>query len=272
MEVWGGNGYVETGPMARLYREAPVNSIWEGSGNVMCLDVLRAIGRETQGFQLLLQNWRTRPARMIRWRSVNALKQMLGARGRTRACARRLVQQLVLALQGMLMLRHAPAGSADAFLASRGEGDGGRVTARWQATVCRPSKPSCSAPGGLIPAPARFNLVSPAGMAAMASGAAFAPGHEELATARAQAALLHGRIDQLGQGTLLGRTHRQRHAVHAQQHQGIVHEGVVSRVTARQRRHLRRQGQVARALGCRRWQWLPHGGASCSAMRSSTIR
>ncbi|MFY0080056.1 acyl-CoA dehydrogenase family protein, partial [Acinetobacter baumannii] len=54
MEVWGGNGYVETGPMARLYREAPVNSIWEGSGNVMCLDVLRAISRETEGFAQLL--------------------------------------------------------------------------------------------------------------------------------------------------------------------------------------------------------------------------
>jgi putative acyl-CoA dehydrogenase len=45
MEVFGGNGYVETGSMARLYREAPVNSIWEGSGNVMCLDVMRAIAR-----------------------------------------------------------------------------------------------------------------------------------------------------------------------------------------------------------------------------------
>ena len=55
MEVWGGNGYVETGPMARLYREAPVNSIWEGSGNVMCLDVLRAIDREPEGFALLLE-------------------------------------------------------------------------------------------------------------------------------------------------------------------------------------------------------------------------
>src|SRR5690606_27110316 len=48
MEVWGGNGYVEDGPMPRLYREAPVNSIWEGSGNVMCLDVLRAARQEPQ--------------------------------------------------------------------------------------------------------------------------------------------------------------------------------------------------------------------------------
>ncbi|UIN22328.1 isovaleryl-CoA dehydrogenase [Herbaspirillum frisingense] len=129
MEVWGGNGYVETGPMARLYREAPVNSIWEGSGNVMCLDVLRAIGRETQGFQLLLQELEDAGgAHDSLAQRVSTLKQMLQAPEEEReACARRLVQQLVLALQGMLMLRHAPAGSAEAFLASRGEGDGGRV-------------------------------------------------------------------------------------------------------------------------------------------------
>ena len=54
MEVWGGNGYVENAPMARMYREAPVNSIWEGSGNVMCLDVLRAISKEGISFKLLL--------------------------------------------------------------------------------------------------------------------------------------------------------------------------------------------------------------------------
>src|SRR5690606_20849450 len=54
MEVWGGNGYMEDGPMARLYREAPVNSIWEGSGNVMCLDVLRALKRHPDLAQVLL--------------------------------------------------------------------------------------------------------------------------------------------------------------------------------------------------------------------------
>jgi putative acyl-CoA dehydrogenase len=57
MEVWGGNGYVETGPMARFYREAPVNSIWEGSGNVMCLDVLRAFEREPDAARALLDSW-----------------------------------------------------------------------------------------------------------------------------------------------------------------------------------------------------------------------
>jgi putative acyl-CoA dehydrogenase len=53
MEVLGGNGYVESAPLARLYREAPVNSIWEGSGNVMCVDMLRAIERDAEGFALM---------------------------------------------------------------------------------------------------------------------------------------------------------------------------------------------------------------------------
>jgi putative acyl-CoA dehydrogenase len=57
MECMGGNGYVEDGPLARLYREAPLNAIWEGSGNVMCLDFLRALGRDPQGFAELLQGF-----------------------------------------------------------------------------------------------------------------------------------------------------------------------------------------------------------------------
>ncbi|TWC66556.1 isovaleryl-CoA dehydrogenase [Herbaspirillum sp. SJZ099] len=129
MEVWGGNGYVETGPMARLYREAPVNSIWEGSGNVMCLDVLRAIEREAQGFTLLLDSLEQAAADHVLLQArVQTLKALLSVPPTQReALARRLVQQLVLALQGMLMLQHAPAASADAFLAGRCEADGGRV-------------------------------------------------------------------------------------------------------------------------------------------------
>ena len=129
MEVWGGNGYVETGPMARLYREAPVNSIWEGSGNVMCLDVLRAIEREAQGFALLLEELQqAAAAHALLQQRVDALKALLSAPQEQReALARRFVQQLVLALQGMLMLRHAPVASADAFLSGRCEADGGRV-------------------------------------------------------------------------------------------------------------------------------------------------
>lgn len=69
MEVWGGNGYVETGPMARFYREAPVNSIWEGSGNVMCLDVLRAFERERTPRTRSSTTGRRRRARIRRWRA-----------------------------------------------------------------------------------------------------------------------------------------------------------------------------------------------------------
>ncbi|EJN06047.1 isovaleryl-CoA dehydrogenase [Herbaspirillum sp. YR522] len=129
MEVWGGNGYVETGPMARLYREAPVNSIWEGSGNVMCLDVLRAIEREAQGFILLLQQLQQAAAgHPLLDARLSALKRLLAMPATEReSLARRLVQELVLALQGMLMLQHAPAASSDAFLASRDQAGDGRV-------------------------------------------------------------------------------------------------------------------------------------------------
>jgi putative acyl-CoA dehydrogenase len=129
MEVWGGNGYVETGPMARLYREAPVNSIWEGSGNVMCLDVLRAIERDPEAF-LLLQDELAQAAagNAALAASVAKLAQALQAPADAReAGARAFVQTLVLAAQGVLMLRSAPAEIAEAFIASRMDADHGRV-------------------------------------------------------------------------------------------------------------------------------------------------
>jgi putative acyl-CoA dehydrogenase len=129
MEVWGGNGYVETGPMARFYREAPVNSIWEGSGNVMCLDVMRAMEREPEGAILLLQEIGKAADAHEGLRSMlGALKESLAAPVEEREMlARRFVQQLVLALQASLMLRHAPAGMADAFIDSRSNPSNGRV-------------------------------------------------------------------------------------------------------------------------------------------------
>jgi putative acyl-CoA dehydrogenase len=129
MEVWGGNGYVENAPMARMYREAPVNSIWEGSGNVMCLDVLRAIERETEGFSLLLQEMRrTADAHPGLRRLVAALSDDLATPPEQREMlARRFAQRLVLAAQGCLMLQHAPAAIADAFIASRVDAECGRV-------------------------------------------------------------------------------------------------------------------------------------------------
>jgi putative acyl-CoA dehydrogenase len=132
MEVWGGNGYVETGPMARFYREAPVNSIWEGSGNVMCLDVLRAFEREQDAARALLDDWMgTASAHPALGAGLRALAGMLSGDPTTReASARRIAQQLALCAQGVLMARFAPADVADAFIETRlGEsrGETGRV-------------------------------------------------------------------------------------------------------------------------------------------------
>jgi putative acyl-CoA dehydrogenase len=120
MEVWGGNGYVEEGPMARFYREAPVNSIWEGSGNVMCLDVLRALEREADAAQALFLAWRreaqTHPVLNA---ALDRLSVLLnGAPGTREASARRIAQQIVLIAQAML-LREGPPEMADAFIATR---------------------------------------------------------------------------------------------------------------------------------------------------------
>ena len=129
MEVWGGNGYVETGPMARFYREAPVNSIWEGSGNVMCLDVLRAIEREPAGFGLLLEQLAEVANGHAGLRAMldELLKDLATPPEQREMLARRFVQRLVLTVQSALMLQHAPTAIADAFIASRNEAAGGRV-------------------------------------------------------------------------------------------------------------------------------------------------
>ena len=121
MEVMGGNGYVEDGPLARLYREFPVNSIWEGSGNVMCLDVLRAIGKSPQEAREALAA-ELMPAAGLDARFAafaGRLLDDLTAGMQDEFGARRLAERLVLAVQGALLLRHAPPAVADAFIASR---------------------------------------------------------------------------------------------------------------------------------------------------------
>ena len=140
MEVWGGNGYVEEGPMARFYREAPVNSIWEGSGNVMCLDVLRALEREPEAAQALLGAWRAVAAGHAPLAvALDRLLAMLGGPAEQReASARRIAQQLVLLAQAVLLLQHAPPLVADAFIATRladGSGDNGRVYGTLPASI-----------------------------------------------------------------------------------------------------------------------------------------
>jgi putative acyl-CoA dehydrogenase len=121
LECLGGNGYVEESPMPRLLRDAPLNGIWEGSGNVIALDVLRALAREPGGLEAFraecelargadarLDAWLDRPLEFDAW------------------SARRSVEQLALAFQASLLVRHAPPSVADAFCAAR-LADGGRA-------------------------------------------------------------------------------------------------------------------------------------------------
>jgi len=120
MEVMGGNGYVEDGPLARLYREFPVNSIWEGSGNVMCLDVLRAFGKSPGAGAALARELGLaagRDARFDAW-CAGLLDELAGG-AVSEFGARRLAERLVVGVQAGLLLRHAPAQVADAFVASR---------------------------------------------------------------------------------------------------------------------------------------------------------
>ena len=130
MEVLGGNGYVEDGVLARLYREAPVNSIWEGSGNVMCLDVLRALQRDGDAAQALLAELQSAAAGEPRL--AVALRELLALLAlppeQQQALGRLLAQRLVLLAQACLLRRHAPSAMADAFVATRlADGGAGRV-------------------------------------------------------------------------------------------------------------------------------------------------
>lgn len=129
MEVFGGNGYVETGPMGRLFREAPVNSIWEGSGNVMCLDVLRAISRNPNDIHLVLDHLQSvatqAPAVLAQ---VNKLRAEVTQPPETlERQARRVTQRLALTTQACLMLQHASAEASAAFISSRFDPDWGPV-------------------------------------------------------------------------------------------------------------------------------------------------
>jgi putative acyl-CoA dehydrogenase len=128
LECLGGNGYVEDSVMPRLFRESPLNGIWEGSGNVICLDVLRALRREPASFEAFLDevalaggaDRRLDEAR----RCLEAeLTDLDGIEGR----GRRVVEAMALLLQASLLVRHAPAAVADAFCASRLTGDSGRA-------------------------------------------------------------------------------------------------------------------------------------------------
>lgn len=126
LECLGGNGYVEESGMPRLLRESPLNSIWEGSGNVQALDVLRALQREPEAMNAFLRE--IGKARGADHRLDGAIKGLLTELADLtgiEARARRLVERMALVLQGALLVRWAPSEVADAFCASRLGGDWG---------------------------------------------------------------------------------------------------------------------------------------------------
>ena len=129
MEAHGGAGYIEESVIPRFYREAPLNGIWEGAGNVICLDVLRALRKDAGTVDALL-------AELERARGGDRrLDRALGEIGSALAKpsllaedqARHVTERLALALQAALLVRHAPSAVADAFCATRLGGEGGRA-------------------------------------------------------------------------------------------------------------------------------------------------
>jgi putative acyl-CoA dehydrogenase len=126
LECLGGNGYVEESGMPRLYREAPLASIWEGSGNVISLDVLRALARAPRALEVFLEEVeQAKGADRHLDARVQRLKREFSDPATLETRARRVVEDMALCLQGSLLARHAPAAVADAFCASRLGGDGG---------------------------------------------------------------------------------------------------------------------------------------------------
>ncbi|MFI6766233.1 acyl-CoA dehydrogenase family protein [Streptomyces sp. NPDC050355] len=126
LECLGGNGYVEESGLPRLLREAPLNSIWEGSGNVQALDVLRALRRDPEPLHAFLTEIGTaRGADHRLDRAIRGLLTELADLEGIEARARRLVERMALVLQGSLLVRYAPPEVADAFCASRLGGDAG---------------------------------------------------------------------------------------------------------------------------------------------------
>ena len=120
LECHGGNGFIEDHLVARLYREAPLNGVWEGSGNVICLDVLRTVAKEPGSVTVLLDEMRTAKGADRRYAAfLNELEAELAGLAHEEGQARRLVGRLALAASASLLLRHAPHEVGDAFVASR---------------------------------------------------------------------------------------------------------------------------------------------------------
>ena len=127
-ECLGGNGYVEDFLLARLYRQAPLNALWEGSGNIQCLDVLRALSKTPAALEAFFQECseaRHSEPRLDRY--LRSLEHALTDSSELEFGARRLVARMALALQASLLIGAAPASVAEAFVVSRLEGDDART-------------------------------------------------------------------------------------------------------------------------------------------------
>ena len=126
MECLGGSGYVEEAFLPRLYREAPVNSIWEGSGNVICLDVLRAIGRQPESLPVFFDEVADACAAEPALAGLrDDIAAGLGDFRTAESGARRLVEKMAILLEASLVVRHSPAAVAAAFVATRVRRDTG---------------------------------------------------------------------------------------------------------------------------------------------------
>lgn len=129
MEIFGGNGYVDHGIMARIFKEAPVNTIWEGSGNVMCLDVLRAIGREPESIDILFQDLAATAMQDERLKQElqTLFKLFQQPADELQFMGRSLVSRLTILAQAVLLKRHAPEFIFNAFIQTRYSEFHGRV-------------------------------------------------------------------------------------------------------------------------------------------------
>jgi putative acyl-CoA dehydrogenase len=131
LECLGGNGFVEDSGMPVLYRDAPLNSIWEGSGNVAALDVLRAMVKEPEGLPAFLAECELAvggdPRLDNHLARVKEKTAAVFSSGDPQFEARRVVEDLAVALQASLLVRYSPGAVADAFCAARLAGEGGRV-------------------------------------------------------------------------------------------------------------------------------------------------
>ncbi|OWY09684.1 DNA alkylation response protein [Thioclava sp. F42-5] len=128
MEVLGGIGYVEDTPMPMLYREAPLNGIWEGSGNVICLDILRTLAKEPLAAEMLRTELDAARGTDPRYDAALADHLARWPALPPEAEARWFAERLALLLTASLLIRNAPAAVSDAFVATRLAGEAGRTT------------------------------------------------------------------------------------------------------------------------------------------------